>query len=198
MALTSKLLASVPHLFGTLIRKKGIIELASIFNELIQKNNNCNLLLVGNDAIDAKEKRSTWELFQKKLSPKAVSKVKYLGTVDYDKMKELINEANVCVFPSLAESFGMVTIEAMALEKSFVNTDYPWAHEIVVDGETGFLANPTSHKEFAEKINILLTDKELASTMAKNARKEAVKRFNITEIAVKNIAVYSSLISKND
>ncbi|QHI35228.1 Glycogen synthase [Kordia antarctica] len=184
--------------FGTLIRKKGIFELAYIFNKLIQKNKNCSLLLVGNDAIDATEQRSTWELFQEKVSKKALAKVNYIGTVNYDKMKELINEASVCVFPSLAESFGMVTIEAMALEKPFVNTDYPWAHEIVVDGETGFLANPKSHQEFAKKINILLTDEKLASTMAKNARKEALKRFNITEIATQNIKVYTSLISKND
>ncbi len=181
--------------FGTLIRKKGILELAHIFNELIQKNSNCSLLLVGNDAIDAKQQRSTWEIMQEQLSENALQKTNYIGTVNYDHMKELINEASVCVFPSLAESFGMVTIEAMAMEKPFVNTDYPWAHEIVEDGETGFLVNPKSHVEFAEKINILLTNKEVASRMANNARKEAIKRFNITEIAQQNIKVYKSLIA---
>jgi glycosyltransferase involved in cell wall biosynthesis len=91
----------------------------------------------------------------------------------------------------------MVTIEAMAMEKPFVNTDYPWAHEIVEDGKTGFLVNPKAHAEFAEKINILLTNNEIASKMAKNARKEAIERFDITKIAQKNIEVYESLISKN-
>lgn len=180
--------------FGTLIRKKGILELAYIFNELIQENSNCQLLLVGNDAKDAKEQRSTWEIFQEKLSAEASKKVNYLGVVDYNRMKELINEANVCVFPSLAESFGMVTIEAMALEKPFVNTDYPWAKEIVEDGETGFLVNPKSHTEFAEKINVLLTDAELASNMAKKGRTAAIKRFDIVKIAVQNITVYNSLV----
>ncbi|MBC8755131.1 glycosyltransferase family 4 protein [Kordia sp. YSTF-M3] len=184
--------------FGTLIRKKGILELAHIFNELIQKNSNCSLLIVGNDAIDAKEQRSTWEIMQEQLSEIALQKTNYVGKVNYDKMKELINEASVCVFPSLAESFGMVTIEAMAMEKPFVTTDYPWAKEIVVDGETGFLVNPKSHKKFAEKINLLLIDEEFASNMAKNARKEAVERFDIMKIAQQNIEVYESLIAKND
>lgn len=184
--------------FGTLIRKKGILELAHIFNELIQKNNNCSLVIVGNDAIDALEKRSTWEIMQELLTKEATQATNYLGKVNYDKMKTLINEASVCVFPSLAESFGMVTIEAMAMEKPFVNTDYPWAHEIVVDGETGFLANPKEHSEFADKLNILLTDEKLADRMAKNARKEAIKRFDITKIAQQNIEVYKSLILKND
>ncbi|WP_298516025.1 glycosyltransferase family 4 protein [uncultured Kordia sp.] len=181
--------------FGTLIRKKGILELAHIFNELIQKNSNCQLVLVGNDAKDVKEQRSTWEICKEILSAEASQKVTYLGVVNYDRMKELINEANVCVFPSLAESFGMVTIEAMALEKPFVNTDYPWAKEIVEDGETGFLVNPKSHVEFAEKINLLLTNPELASNMAKKARKEAIKRFDIMKIADQNIAVYESLVA---
>ncbi|WP_298421504.1 glycosyltransferase family 4 protein [uncultured Kordia sp.] len=180
--------------FGTLIRKKGILELAHIFNELIKKNNDCILVIVGNDAIDALENRSTWEIMQEHLSTEALQKVDYKGKVNYNVMKKLINEANVCVFPSLAESFGMVTIEAMALEKPFVNTNYPWAHEIVEDGETGFLENPKSYKAFAEKINILLTDEKLASTMAKNARKEAIKRFDITKIAQQNIKIYKSLV----
>ena len=182
--------------FGTLIRKKGILELAYIFNDLIQKNNNCQLLLVGNDAKDAKEQRSTWEIFQETLSAEAAKKVNYLGVVNYDRMKELINEVSVCVFPSLAESFGMVTIEAMALEKPFVNTNYPWAEEIVDDRETGFLVDPKSHAEFADKINLLLTDRDLASNMAKKARQEAIKRFDITKIAIQNITVYNALITQ--
>ncbi|MEM6718808.1 MAG: glycosyltransferase family 4 protein [Bacteroidota bacterium] len=180
--------------FGTLIRKKGTLELAHIFNELIEKNSNCQLLLVGNDAIDATEQRSTWEIFQEKLFAEASQKVQYLGVVNYDRMKALINEASVCVFPSLAESFGMVTIEAMVLEKPFVNTNYPWAKEIVDEGETGLLEDPKSHAAFAEKINLLLTDKNLASNMAKKARKTAIERFDITKIANQNIAVYQSLV----
>jgi glycosyltransferase involved in cell wall biosynthesis len=182
--------------FGTLIRKKGILELAHIFNELIQKNSHCQLILVGNDAKDATTERSTWELFQEILSLEAKEKVTYLGVVNYNRMKELINEANVCVFPSLAESFGMVTIEAMAMQKPIVNTNYPWATEIVEDGETGFLVNPKSHAEFAEKINVLLKNTNLASKMAKKAREVALERFDITKIAHQNIQVYQSLIEK--
>ncbi|WP_430408549.1 glycosyltransferase family 4 protein [Kordia sp.] len=194
---TSKLKKGVILYFGTLIRKKGILELAHIFNELIQKNKNCSLVIVGNDAIDALENRSTWKIMQEQLSSEALKKVDYKGKVNYDVMKELINEANVCVFPSLAESFGMVTIEAMALEKPFVNTNYPWAHEIVENGKTGFLENPKAHNDFAAKINLLLNDTELASNMAKNARKEVIKRFDITKIAQQNIEVYKSLVQNN-
>ena len=182
--------------FGTLIRKKGILELANIFNELMMKNKHCQLILVGNDAKDATTQRSTWELFQEILSSEAKEKVTYLGVVDYNRMRELINEANVCVFPSLAESFGMVTIEAMAMQKPIVNTNYPWATEIVEDGETGFLVNPKSHVEFAEKINVLLTDVELAAEMAKKAKEVALERFDIAKIAHQNIQVYQSLIKK--
>ena len=193
---TSKQEDGVVLYFGTLIRKKGMLELVKTFNFLVEKNANAKLLLVGNDAIDAYEQRSTWELMQEALSAKAKDKTEYLGKVPYETMRSIINKAAVCVFPSLAESFGMVTIEAMAMEKPIVNTNYPWALDLLKDGEEGFLADPKDHEAFALKIDALLKNKELAHKFALNARKRALKDFDILHIAKQNKEVYQSLIDK--
>ena len=51
--------------FGTLIRKKGALELPLIFNEVYNKNHKTKLILIGKDATDIiTENNSTWQLMQ--------------------------------------------------------------------------------------------------------------------------------------
>src|SRR5690606_36122078 len=57
--------------FGTLIRKKGVLELAGIFNHIVLQEPHARLLLIGRDVIDNKKGESTLRLFREKLSVKA-------------------------------------------------------------------------------------------------------------------------------
>jgi glycosyltransferase involved in cell wall biosynthesis len=43
-----------------------------------------------------------------------------------------MKQAQVCIFPSFAETLGMVTIESMALQKPVVNTSIGWAPELII------------------------------------------------------------------
>lgn len=180
--------------FGSLVRKKGILELAQIFNELITINKKAKLLVVGRDVKDIFENQSMLFMLKNKLSAKALENFEYKGVLPYDKMKETIEKAAVCVFPSLAESFGMVTIEAMALKKAVVNTNYPWAKEIITDGETGYLEDPKNHKAFAEKINTLLTDESLCAGFGEKASAHVRANFSINKIIDKNLNFYNKIL----
>ena len=129
---------------GTIIRKKGVLELADIFNKIHEKEPGSKLILIGSDAPDNQTgASSTYGLFEEKLSKKAKPNVNYLGKVPYEDVQEYIKNANVCVFPSFAETLGMVTIESMALQKPVVNTSIGWGKELIDDGENGFLLTPT-------------------------------------------------------
>lgn len=48
--------------FGTVIRKKGVLELAQIFNHLVELNSDVKLRIVGKDSIDVLENASTLSL----------------------------------------------------------------------------------------------------------------------------------------
>lgn len=180
--------------FGTLVRKKGVLELPLIFNELIELNPLAQLTIVGRDVKDSIENESTLQLFKNKLSIEARENFKYKGVVSYNKIREEIAKATVCVFPSLSESFGMVTIEAMALAKGIVNTNYPWAKEIMIDGETGLLEDPKKHKLYAQKINILLNDNALRVALGEKARIHVLKNFTMDNLIDKNISFYKKII----
>ena len=152
--------------FGSLIRKKGLLELPLIFNEVIKKNPTAQLILVGKDVSDIiSGNPSTWEMMKSLFSEKALSQVSYLGSVPYSEIQLYINQSTVCVFPSFAEALPVSWIEAMAMQKAIVASNIGWATEVIDDEINGFLVAPKSHKEYADAILKLLADENLRQKM---------------------------------
>ena len=181
---------------GTIIRKKGVLELPAILKKVREKHPEAHLVLIGGDSYDISTKSdSTWELLQKKLKTEDRNSVSYLGKIPYQEVQNYIKKAHVCVFPTFAETLGMVTIEAMAMQKPVVNSAIGWAQELIIDCESGFLVYPENHREYANRINIILADNKLAKQMGKNARQRVESLFDIQKIATENICFYNSIIS---
>ncbi|AXT20745.1 glycosyltransferase [Flavobacteriaceae bacterium AU392] len=182
---------------GTIIRKKGVIELAQIFNKVVKKNPKTKLILIGGDAPDIKTgNASTYVLMEKIFSEKAKEQCDYLGKIPYSEVKEYIKNAHVCTFPSFAETLGMVTIESMALQKPVINTSIGWAQELIDDGKNGYLIHPSHVDEYAECILKLLRDEKLCLEIGKAARQKVEATFNIETIADQNIQYYNSIIKE--
>ena len=180
---------------GTIIRKKGVLELPEIFNQVRQQHPQASLILIGGDSSDIEtQSQSTWQLMQNKFQDDDLQSVTYLGKIPYHEVQQYIKKAHVCVFPSFAETLGMVTIEAMAMQKPVVNTKIGWAKELIVDGESGFLVHPKNHQGYAAKITSILNDNVLARNLGDKARERVEKMFDIEKIAAENIAFYKSLI----
>ena len=163
--------------FGTLIRKKGVLELAEIFNQVIKKYPNAELVLIGKDVPDNIEKRSTFEVFKGKLSQEAKDKIRYLGEVPYNKVNEYITRAQVVVLPSFAEALPMTWLEAMAMEKALVTSNIGWAQEVMKDGQTGFTESPREHDLYATKIINLLQNSHLRFEWGEKPEKKLWKNF---------------------
>lgn len=180
---------------GTIIRKKGVLEFSGIMGKVISKFPKATLLLIGSDSFDIQtQSTSTWKLLENSLSEKTKQNVNYIGKVPYSTVQEYIKKANVCVFPTFAETLGMVTIEAMAMHKAIVSSNFGWTKELMVDNESGFLADPKNHSEFAGKIIDLLENRNLAKNIGRNAQKRAEEIFDIQRVADKNIEFYTNLI----
>lgn len=181
--------------FGTLIRKKGLLELPFIFNEVIKVYPGANLQLVGADSFDILTgNNSTWELMKPLFSEKALKNVNYFGPVDYSSIKNHIAEANVCVFPSFAEALPVSWLEAMAMGKAIVTSDVGWASEIIDQGHDGFMVNPNDHKEFADKIVLILENRTVLESLSKKAIEKINVKFSETSIFNFYINYYKSLL----
>jgi len=182
---------------GTIIRKKGVLEFPEIFKQVVKEVPNAKLLLIGGDSFDIQtQNSSTWQLLKESLDDEISGNVTYLGKVPYQEIQEYIKKAHVCVFPTFAETLGMVTIESMAMKKPVVNSNIGWANELIVHNESGFLVYPKNHQEYAGEIVKLLKDEELCKLIGITARKRVEDVFDIENKVNENVAFYSEIIKK--
>lgn len=181
--------------FGSIIRKKGVLELAEIFNRVSQKSPEATLIMVGKDVTDRQSGESTKKLMEELLSPEAAQQVEWTGPLPYEQVLNQIAKANLVVLPSFAEALPMTWIEAMAMEKALVTSDIGWAKEVMVDGETGFTVDPKDHSTYAEKILQVLTDSALAEKMGKAARERVLENFSTEVVVERNIEFYEGVVS---
>ena len=182
---------------GTLIRKKGVLELPLIFNEVIKEIPNASLHLVGGDSADIlTTSTSTWELMKPLFSSEAITKVTYHGKVPYEKVNHFLEQTTLCIFPSFAEAFPVSWLEAMAKGKAVVASNIGWGPEVIKNNLEGFLISPTNHVEYANAIISIFKDGELKQNIQDNARSKVENSFDINLIAKQNIIYYKSVIDK--
>ena len=181
---------------GTIIRKKGVLELPDIFKKVRSKFPDAKLVLIGNDSYDVQtNSKSTWELLKQELNSEDLNTISFLGKIPYQEVQGYIKKAHICVFPTFAETLGMVTIEAMAMQKPVVNSNIGWAQELIVDGDSGFLVHPVNHDLYADRIIELLTNKDIADNMGKKARLRVEDKFDIKQLAKVNIDFYKEILN---
>jgi glycosyltransferase involved in cell wall biosynthesis len=181
--------------FGSLIRKKGLLELPLIFNEVVNRNPEARLILIGKDVSDViTGNPSTWAMMQSQFTTAALQNTSYLGSVPYQEIKEHIKAASLCVFPTFAEALPVSWIEAMALQKPIVASNIGWANEVIADGIEGFLVHPKDHKKYAERILELLANSKLQEDFGVAAREKIVSRFSMEIVAQQSMSFYKKWI----
>ncbi len=180
---------------GTLIRKKGVLEIPHIFNKVIEKEPNAKLILVGKDSYDIKTGSiSTWHLMQPLFTEKAFKNVSYKGNVAYNKVKTYLEQVEVCIFPSYAEALPVSWLEAMAMGKVIVASNIGWAKEIIENEVDGYLENPKNHYKIARLISDVLVNKMKHKQISKNASLKASEKFSNNVIAKTYLELVKSQI----
>jgi len=91
----------------------------------------------------------------------------FMGHVPWEEMWNLYAAADVFVFPSFLESFGLPMVEAMASGLPIVASDTPVNREICQDAAV--YVDTFSAAELAEKMALLVEDQQLAATLSKRA-----------------------------
>lgn len=102
--------------------------------------------------------------------------------------------SDVFVLPSKKpEPFGVVLIEAMASGLASIATRSGGPMEIIEDGINGCLVEIDSYNAMSEKISLLLNEDEIKNRIAQKGIETVSKKFNVQDIAVKHIEIYSKL-----
>jgi glycosyltransferase involved in cell wall biosynthesis len=84
--------------------------------------------------------------------------IKLLGHVPYDRLPEVYAQSGLLAFPTLADEWGMVVVEAMASGLPVLGSAYSQAvDELIVDGKTGWTFRPDHPSEVKTAIHRALT-----------------------------------------
>jgi len=184
--------------FGSIVRKKGVLDLAKIFSMTIERLPQARLLIVGRDTVDKITGQSTWRLMKSAMTEQALIHTQYIGPQPHNQIQKWINKSTVCVFPSYAEAFPVSWLEAMASGKALVASEIGWGPEVIQDGVSGLLINPVNHDEFANAIIRLLTHRAYRDQLGIAARLRVEELFSSDRVAAKNIEWYQKVIYSSD
>jgi glycosyltransferase involved in cell wall biosynthesis len=95
--------------------------------------------------------------------------VMFKGFVTEEEKEGILTTADVFVFPSLLEGFGIVIVEAMSYGLPVVAFDNSAMPYTIKDGYNGSLCKTGDSKLFADKITHIITNRELRATLSQGA-----------------------------
>ncbi len=114
-------------------------------------------------------------------------------------MRDTYAACDIMCLPSVNEPFGLVFIEAMAMEKIVVGARSGALPEIVDEGENGFLIEPDNDRQLAELIlNIFELDEKEKSAIGKRARNKVLENFSIEKMIDETIKIYKEFAENDD
>ncbi|MBN1235806.1 MAG: glycosyltransferase family 4 protein [Methanotrichaceae archaeon] len=178
---------------GRLEPVKGIKELFSALPQVLDLHPKVKLLVVGKGSLEA------W----------AAQEVQRLGhscvtlVTDFLDAEEKMHHyalADLCVFPSIYEPFGIVGLEAAAMGKAAVvgAAGTSGLAEIVkspaASRPTGVHVNARDSQDIAWGINLALEDLDRLKSWGKNARKRVLEEFTWQKAAERTLAIYKEVV----
>jgi len=145
-----------------LVREKELETLVSILDETTRRSIPYRCIIVG----DGPERAS----LARRL-PDCI----FTGFLDGEELAKAYASSEIFLFPSDTESFGNVTLEAMASGLPAVCADATGSSSLVVPGVTGLLATARNIAEFADHISALASDDQLRRRMGAKARERSLE-----------------------
>jgi len=143
-------------------------------------------LIIGGNDVEFYKRRLRQQVDKLHLEEKVI----FLGYVDEDDMPALLSCAELFVFPSLYEGFGLPPLEAMACGTPVLVSNTTPLPEIV--GDAGLLVDPYDVNAISAALQRALTDTNLRKRLARKGL-ERSQQFSWTQTARKMLAVYEQI-----
>ena len=158
---------------------EGVVE---VFRRVLERVD-CRLVLAGNMATDDPEGIEMFERVKRGAADLIESGqlITLIGASDIE-INALQRVSAVVLQKSLREGFGLTVSEAMWKQTPVIASRIGGIPLQVIDGETGFLVNPTDFDECADRVVSVLTDKPMADEMARRGKEHVRENFLTTRL----------------
>jgi glycosyltransferase involved in cell wall biosynthesis len=128
-----------------------------------------------------------------RLPANEMQKVSFLGPVPYTRIQDIYHNAGIYINSSLAESFTLPILEAMASGLPVIASEVGGTSEVVRNEETGLLLQPGDPESLAKAIIRLFEDEKLCQRLRVNAMQEIKGKFSWETLTEELWRQYQSL-----
>ncbi|WP_174806354.1 glycosyltransferase family 4 protein [Paenibacillus humicus] len=163
---------------GRIIPLKGVHHLLRVMPDIIALHPNVLLAVVGSPFYGS-HRTTRYSRALQALGRRYPRHIRFIPYVPYPEVPSWFLAADAAVVPSGArEAFGLVNVEAMASGIPVVASRAGGMREIIVDGETGYLADPARlEQELCDRLLTLLRDAALRERMGRAGRERVEQRY---------------------
>ena len=112
-----------------------------------------------------------------------------------DNIPSILKAADVYVCSSIAEASPISVWEAMSMGKAIVSTDVGDVAKFIEDGVSGYIVPIKNALAMAEKVELLIENKDLRKKVGKNARKVAVNNLDVNICTKKQAEFYREILN---
>jgi glycosyltransferase involved in cell wall biosynthesis len=168
-----------------LLREKGVIEFCEAARQVRGTYPDCRFRLVGGPDLQSSSSVSCAELRQFVES----GDIEWVGAVD--NVTDYLAEADVVVLPSYyREGIPRSLLEAGAMGKAIITTDWPGCRDAIVPGETGLLVAPRDRGALVSAMVTLLTEPGTIRRMGSAGQRFVRERFDERQIIETTLGIY--------
>ncbi|MBO4659557.1 MAG: glycosyltransferase family 4 protein [Prevotella sp.] len=171
-----------------MVKEKGILELVEAA-EILRK--------------EMQEKAQFWLCGRLTANQNGISREQLESLCDGDyiqwlgyrtDIKQLLQQSHIMAFPSYyREGLPLSLIEAAAIGRPIVTTQWYGCKDTVDDGVNGFLIPVRDAVALADRLRTLINDPVLREEMGRRSRERAEREFDIQNVVDRHIAIYNSL-----
>lgn len=175
---------------GRLVYEKGIQHVIAAMPKILEGYRDSKLVIAGKGGMMDELKAQVQTL--------GISeKVCFAGYLNGKEVQKMYKAADISVFPSTYEPFGIVALEAMLSENPVVVSDIGGLNEIVEHRENGMKAYCGNPNSFADSILELLYDHKLGADITKKAKNKVRNEYNWSKIAQDTHFTYQKAICQS-
>jgi len=172
---------------GRLVYEKGIQNLIAAMPKILNRYHDAKLVIAGKGGMIE-------ELRQQVHALGIDNKVYFAGYMKGKDVQKMYKAADISVFPSTYEPFGIVALEAMLAENPIVVSDIGGLNEIVQHRENGMKTYAGNPNSIADSVLELLFDHQLCSNIVKKAKNKVRNEYNWNKIAQDTHFTYQKAI----
>ena len=172
---------------GRLVNEKGVSSLIDAMPNIIEQYNDVKLVIVG--------KGNDREFLERKAYELGIyNKIYFTGYLGENDLKMLYKCADVAVYPSLYEPFGIVALEAMLAGVPTVVSDVGGLGEVIIDCDNGRKFRAGCSDLIANSVVDILKNNEKAAKMVSRAKEKVLKEFNWDFLVDRYKKVYEDIV----